>query len=114
MEGEAFRRFERMSPFEIKDELIRRARGGSAFLNAGRGNPNWIATHPREAFFLLGQFALSECRRARDEGILAGMPAKTGIGLRFESFLDSSTAEPGAAFLRAALDYGVRKKGFDK
>ena len=83
-------------------------------LNAGRGNPNWVATHPREAFFLLGRFALSECRRARDEGILAGMPAKTGIGLRFESFLDSNTSEPGAAFLRAALDYGVRKKGFDK
>jgi hypothetical protein len=25
----------------------------SAFLNAGRGNPNWAATTPREGFFLL-------------------------------------------------------------
>ena len=38
-----------LSPFEIKDELIRIARDKSAastlqFLNAGRGNPNWTAT----------------------------------------------------------------------
>ena len=35
-------------------------------LNAGRGNPNWIATAPREAFFLLGSFGLEECRRIMD------------------------------------------------
>ena len=53
------RKFEALSPFEIKNELIELAKEGSktaqsAFLNAGRGNPNWIATEPREAFFLLG------------------------------------------------------------
>ncbi len=32
-------------------------------LNAGRGNPNWIATTPREGFFLLGQFAMTESQR---------------------------------------------------
>jgi len=57
--------FEVLSPFEIKDELIRLAKETSrttqsAFLNAGRGNPNWIATTPREGFFLLGQFAVTE------------------------------------------------------
>ena len=56
------RKFETLSPFEIKDELIALAKKTSrttqsAFLNAGRGNPNWIATTPREGFFLLGQFA---------------------------------------------------------
>ena len=59
------RSYEHLSPFEIKDELIRLARtSGQAtahvFLNAGRGNPNWIATRAREIFFLLGQFALDE------------------------------------------------------
>ena len=46
-------------------------------LNAGRGNPNWIATAPRETFFLLGSFGLEECRRIMDlpEGI-AGIPEK--------------------------------------
>jgi aspartate 4-decarboxylase len=48
--------FETLSPFEIKDELIKLARKSSrtaqsVFLNAGRGNPNWIATTPREGFF---------------------------------------------------------------
>lgn len=56
-------------------------------LNAGRGNPNWIATAPREAFFLLGSFGLEECRRIMDlpEGI-AGIPEKS-IASRFEAFL---------------------------
>ena len=64
------RKFEALSPFEIKDELINLAKATSkttqsAFLNAGRGNPNWIATTPREGFFLLGQFA-HDREQARD------------------------------------------------
>ena len=56
------KKFESLGPFEIKNELIDLAKKTSrttqlAFLNAGRGNPNWIATTPREGFFLLGQFA---------------------------------------------------------
>jgi aspartate 4-decarboxylase len=54
-----------LSPFQLKDELIRSARDSTRqkaathqFLDAGRGNPNWVATTPREAYFLLGQFAL--------------------------------------------------------
>src|SRR4051794_27762472 len=39
------KKFEALSPFEIKDELIKLAKSASrttqaAFLNAGRGNPN--------------------------------------------------------------------------
>jgi aspartate 4-decarboxylase len=29
-------------------------------LNAGRGNPNFVATLPRNAFFQLGLFAVGE------------------------------------------------------
>ena len=35
-------------------------------MNAGRGNPNWIATVPREAYFSLGQFAIGESKRVLD------------------------------------------------
>jgi hypothetical protein len=42
-----------LSPFQLKDELIRYARDQTVskaathkFLNAGRGNPNWVATTP--------------------------------------------------------------------
>ena len=53
------RELEKMSPFEIKNRLIAMAqddarKSSATFLNAGRGNPNWISTVPREAFFLLG------------------------------------------------------------
>ncbi|MDE7470494.1 MAG: aspartate 4-decarboxylase, partial [Paramuribaculum sp.] len=62
------RKLAEMSPFEIKNVLIDLAKKDARkstrqFLNAGRGNPDWIATAPREAFFLLGQWALTECTR---------------------------------------------------
>ena len=79
------RKFETLGPFEIKDELIKLAKKTSrttqsAFLNAGRGNPNWIATTPREGFFLLGQFAITESKRVLDlpPGV-GGMPKAPGI-----------------------------------
>ena len=59
---------EQMSPFEIKNDLISYAKecdqkAVCQFLNAGRGNPNWINTVAREAFFLLGTFAVSQTSR---------------------------------------------------
>ncbi|MBQ5751367.1 MAG: aspartate 4-decarboxylase, partial [Bacteroidaceae bacterium] len=59
---------ERISPFELKDRLIELAdesirKATHTMLNAGRGNPNWIATLPREALFALGKFGIEECRR---------------------------------------------------
>src|SRR5262245_32222634 len=108
-----------LSPFELKDHLIQLSKDTSkqsaaSILNAGRGNPNWIATAPREAFFLLGEFARGECRRIRDDKILVGMPAKQGIGQRFELFLDMNRTKPGVDFLRGVLDYGVKRKSFDR
>mgnify|MGYP001098507378 CR=1 FL=1 len=45
-----------ISPFELKNILIDLAdesarKSTHIMLNAGRGNPNWISTVPREAFF---------------------------------------------------------------
>lgn len=111
---------EELSPFQLKDELIRYARVESAgaaathkFLNAGRGNPNWVATTPREAFFLLGRFALGESKRVRDERDMGGMPEAAGIAGRLDSFLASSEPCPGAALLRASVEYGKSQLGFD-
>src|SRR5262245_35123347 len=109
----------KLSPFELKDSLITLSKETSRLsalqmLNAGRGNPNWIATEPREAFFLFGKFGLAESRRVRDDKILGGMPAKQGIAQRFQLFLDMNDKEPGARFLRGVYDYGVNIKGVDK
>ena len=87
-------------------------------LNAGRGNPNWIATTPREAFFLLGQFALEECRRGvkLEDGMvgLAGIPQKPSIAYRFREFLDKYEGAPGSELLRDTYNYMVRIKDVDE
>ena len=113
-------KLDRMSPFEIKNELIRLAQedartSSATYLNAGRGNPNWIAADAREAFYLLGTFALSECRRVRDEepGI-AGCPPKAGIADRFEAFLAKNTEGEGAQLLAKAYRYCTEKIGADR
>src|SRR5262245_57527372 len=111
--------FDKMGPFEIKDELIKLAKKTSkttqtAFLNAGRGNPNWIATEPREGFFLLGQFALTESRRVMEHPAgVAGMPAAPGIAARLEAWLAKHPDSPGAAFLGKMVAFAVKSFKFD-
>src|SRR4030095_12283486 len=107
------RKFEALSPFEIKDELIKLARSTSrttqsAILNAGRGNPNWVATTPREGFFLLGQFAITESKRVMDHPAgVGGMPQAAGIAGRFEAWLEKHSDMAGAAFLSSMLKYAT-------
>ena len=110
-------RLQALSPFELKNELIKLAeakarRSTATFLNAGRGNPNWIATTPREAFFLLGQWALQECRRSADKPVgVAGTPDPADIGSRLRQFLKENAAMPGATLIQGTLDY-LAAKGF--
>ena len=111
--------YEALSPFEIKDELIKLAKKTSrttqsAFLNAGRGNPNWISTTPREGFFLLGQFALTESKRVMDHPAgLGGMPKAQGIAGRLEAWLGKHADIPGASFLAALVPLAVKRFGFE-
>jgi len=93
MQASGLSGYEHLSPFEIKDELIRLAHtSGQAaahvFLNAGRGNPNWVATRARKIFFLLGQFAIGEATQvmSHPSGI-GGMPRATGIADRLDAWL---------------------------
>ena len=113
------KKFETLSPFEIKDELIKLAKktsrtAQSAFLNAGRGNPNWIATTPREGFFLLGQFAITESKRVMEHPAgLGGMPAAQGIANRLAQYLAKHKEMPGAEFLAAMVPFAVKLFGFE-
>jgi aspartate 4-decarboxylase len=113
------KKFEALSPFEIKNELIERAKKNSrtaqsVFLNAGRGNPNWIATTPREAFFLLGQFAITESKRTMDAppGI-GGMPQAKDISGRLEAWLAKHMDMPGAEFLSSMVKFAIETFGFE-
>jgi aspartate 4-decarboxylase len=108
----------RLSPFELKDQLIALAeqgakRGAAQLLNAGRGNPNWIATAAREAFLHLGGFALDEARRVWNEPGFAGMPRKIGIAGRLDSFLDRRAESDCREWIGRALDYCGKQLGVD-
>ena len=113
------RKFETLSPFEIKDELIKLAKktsktSQSAFLNAGRGNPNWIATTPREGFFLLGQFAITESKRVMEHPAgLGGMPEARGSANRLAAWLSKHKEMPGSEFLAALVPFAVKMFGFE-
>lgn len=105
----------KISPFEFKDKLIEIAKQNKKqVLDAGRGNPNWIATTPREAFFSFGQFAISESRLSFDENILAGMPKKEGIFDRFALFVRENHKLPGVDLLDRMINYGIIELHFDK
>lgn len=113
------RKMEGISPFELKNKLIEMAdasikKQAHTMLNAGRGNPNWIATAPREAFFLLGKFGLEECRRVMylPEGV-AGIPERDGIASRFETFLKSNHSQPGADLLKETYQYMLLQHAVD-
>src|SRR5438094_10587412 len=97
MDDMDLKQYEKLGPFEIKDFLAKVASKSAqeasiTYLNAGRGNPNWVATEPREAFFLLGQFAVTESKRVLDlpPGV-GGMPKAAGVAGRLEAWLEPST-----------------------
>lgn len=118
MDPVTLRTFETLSPFEIKDELIRLAKltaqnSSIAMLNAGRGNPNWVATTPREGFFLLGQFAITESRRVMSKPAgIGGMPKADGIAMRLDEWLAAHKDSPGATFLHDMVAFAVKKFDF--
>jgi aspartate 4-decarboxylase len=113
------KKFEALGPFEIKNELINLAKATSktaqsAFLDAGRGNPNWVATTPREGFFLLGQFAITESKRTMEESPgIGGMPQAKGIAARLDAWLAKHMDMPGADVLPSMVKFAIKTFGFD-
>lgn len=118
MDAVTLRQYETLGPFEIKNDLAKVAARSAkasqvAFLNAGRGNPNWVATEPRSAFFLLGQFAITESQRTmRFADGIGGMPKAPGIAARLAAWLDVQAAMPGAQLLRSVIPWAVKTFDF--
>jgi aspartate 4-decarboxylase len=119
MDAVTLRQYEKLSPFEIKNDLakvaVKTAHASQvAYLNAGRGNPNWIATEPRSAFFLLGQFAITESQRTMDVSPgVGGMPQAPGIAARLAAWIKTHADLPGAEFLRDVIPWAVTTFHFD-
>jgi aspartate 4-decarboxylase len=116
MDSSEERRFEGLSPFELKNALVALAkhRNERLWLNAGRGNPNWLALEPRAAFFRLGEFALGEAQRAAFGADLGGLPSKRCIFSRLQSFLVQQRPQSlGDALLLDGVAYATERHGFD-
>ncbi|HVJ48068.1 aspartate 4-decarboxylase [Desulfitobacterium sp.] len=107
-----------ISPFELKDRLISLAKDQSmkstrTLLDAGRGNPNWTAATPREAFFTFGLFAVEETRSVWNQQDLAGMPRHDGIAERFKIYAQNHPDAPGITLLQKMIAYGISLKSFN-
>ena len=110
--------YNRLSPFEFKNELIEIAKDTSnakniPLLDAGRGNPNWTCSSAREAFFTFGHFAVTETRLNWDLGNLSGMPQKDGIAKRLFNYIEENKDMPGAFLLKNIINYGITEMGFN-
>ena len=110
--------FAALSPFELKDKLIAVATSDAQrlMLNAGRGNPNFLATLPRWAFLSLGDFAMREAERSYsylDSG-LGGLPEAAGIVQRFDAYATAHRLTDGVRFLRSSLSYVKDQLGLNQ
>lgn len=83
----------------------------NTFLNAGRGNPNWINTTGRLAFCRFMEFGVEESRRSIDMGSLAGYTQQKNIYKRFVKFLDKTNDVD--AFIIDAIDYASKELSID-
>ena len=96
-----------LSPFEFKDKLLQIASSHAdrMMLNAGRGNPNFLAIAPRRAFLQLGEFALQEAERSYSylNSGFGGLPEVDGLLQRFEVFRHNHEDAAGMRFIQAAL-----------
>ena len=110
--------YDKLSPYQMKDVLVNVASEDAtdrAVLNAGRGNPNFLATIPRHGFFQLGLFAMQESEQSfvdRVEGT-GGFPRHEGIKERFEHFLCKNNDVNGISYLREAVSYVHDQLGLD-
>ncbi len=109
------KKYEGLSPFELKNKLIEMASSHHErmMLNAGRGNPNWVATIPRYAFFLLGNFALEEARRVLSRPGIAGAPDSKGIGPRLLDFCKRHSEHLGSQLLEDSYKYATETLKLD-
>ena len=107
-----------LSPFELKDELIKTALShkDKLMLNAGRGNPNFLSLGPRYAFLRLGEFALKESERSYSylQSEIGGMVEKEGLVERFDRFVAMNPCEKGISFLSVALSFITDNLGISK
>jgi len=105
------RQAQELSPFELKNDLIDRAkRAQKSVLNAGRGNPNFLNTLARRGFAKLMEFSVDACLVLDND--VALRPQETGIYRALLGWIQSNPSE-GVRFLRDAVSYAVVTLGLN-
>jgi aspartate 4-decarboxylase len=99
----------KLSPFELKDQLIEVAseQFKGELLNAGRGNPNFLSIMPRKIFNLIGEFAISEAEYSYSylHSSLGGNIKEATIASRFFEFLKSHRNPEAAKEMMVYFSY---------
>ncbi|WP_299007501.1 bifunctional aspartate transaminase/aspartate 4-decarboxylase [uncultured Shewanella sp.] len=118
MSNKDYAQWAKLSPFELKDKLIEIACNNEhrLLLDAGRGNPNFLATLPRRAFLRLGDFALEEAERSYtyiNHGF-GGIPDIKGIVARFDTFAQKYKDTEGVQFIQSAISYVKDQLGLSR
>lgn len=96
----------KLGAFELSADLLALAQKNkkqNLFLNAGRGNPNWINTKARLAFTRIVQFGVLESQATMEVGDMAGYTRLEGINERLMAFLDAQNEVD--QFLIQSLEY---------
>lgn len=109
------REWEKLGVFEVSNKLIDLAQKNkkcSTFLNAGRGNPNWINTLGRRAFARFLEFGMVESERTMQDGDLAGYIEGDKIESRFDQFFSQENRVD--SFIREAMEYAEHTLSIDK
>jgi len=103
------------SPFEIKNLLIDLAKKdcgpGCNFINAGRGNPNFLNTTARKALGLFTIFAAEAAEMGSKYPDIGYRRSKKGLAAELNDYLKHYEGVPGAAFLKEAMNYAERNLG---
>ena len=100
------RNYDMMGAFEVSAHMMKLAQknaNGSTFLNAGRGNPNWINTLGRMAFCKLMQFGIEESKNTINAESIAGTPIENGIAKRLMNYLNEE--DPTDMFIKKSIQY---------
>lgn len=107
---------ESLSPFELSlylEKTMVSSEKDKEMLNVGRGNPNWTAPIPREAFFLLGQFAVKETVTESTDHTARMIHETKGQEERFHLFLEENPSR-GTDFLKDIWENGTEFMGMDR
>ena len=116
MDNSEEKKLEALGAFEISRKMLALAQKNeksNIFLNAGRGNPNWIQTLARLAFVRLVQFGVTESKLTINNGIMAGYINTDGIRERLFAFLDPDKNDEDK-FLIDAVNYCHTELGLNR